>query len=312
MSPTSTVISNKVSKRCLATLLGLAVGLSIALMAEVNELRYGQSLIYPVFDGETFPTTGAAANGRATVAVPEYLAGVVPKTVNGFTCQDVDWPKGQYKLVVWSRWAEDESASGESTSQIELVALGAGGKATRVWQSEKVEGLYEPRIKIVKDWRYRGHQVFLILRQKGAAWAVADPVWVEGEMVHSLPSVSCEYVEIGALGDRGKHQLICHERAVPQTLDIPEIYRWDGSSFAGCDGAYPQVYSKLADENQSLLTESNQGVCNLYGQSVLLDRAGRTREALALLKKSKRKIEASDDPELIACFHQLLSRLEKN
>lgn len=243
------------------------------------------------------------------VPKPKYLEALLPEVIHGLAVQDLD-KTGEHKLVAWAQWAKKPLFEG-FRSRIELIEAKPGTAARSIWQS-KEEQLYEPRIKVVPDWTCQGHQLYVVLRQAGAAAELADLLWFDDGAIHQLPTMEGDFFEIGKLGTDDEHQLICHARPGPQGLDIPEIYLWNGEKFVAHSREFPSFYYKLAKKNSDILNDKDVAVCNLYGQSVLLERSGRTKEALALLKRIRKDIANSDDPALISSYNQLLSRLEKS
>jgi hypothetical protein len=177
-------------------------------------------------------TSSEDAPNIPIVQTPKFLDGVIPKDVNGFAMQDVDGQPGKYKLVVWcqSKYTAQHQVEGWR-SKIELFAVEADTHATEIWQSDDEE-LYEPKISVVPQWQCHGHQVYLVLRQAGAAAELVDPVWVENGVVHKLPQVLADYFEIKKpeRSDFAKTQLIGYSRC-PQSFEMPKFYQWNGEGF---------------------------------------------------------------------------------
>jgi hypothetical protein len=262
------------------------------------------------------PVSSAACLERAGsfVGKPRFLDGIIPDVVDTFVVLNVDGANGGLKLVAWcqpidpTRHLADDRF--DSQSGVELISVKAGQKATSICHAFG-DGLYNPRILAIRDCKYQGHQVFLLLRNDGAAVEVAEPFWIDNHCLRALPPIGAERFEIrelnGPKSTRQQH-LIGYSRIVGSS-EMPCIYDWSDEQFVVNNDSHPDYYDAFANENKRLFTDKDAGPCDLYGEAVFLKRAGRETEALKVLYRIRKDVERSDIPELIYGSADLLDRL---
>lgn len=254
-----------------------------------------------------------AADSRTRT--PKFLNGIIPDVVESFVVLDVEGTNGELKLVAWCQPIDTSTgnfgdARFEHRSRVELVSVKPGQKATSICHAFG-DGLYNPRILRIRNCNYHGHQVFVLLRNEGAACELAKPFWIEHDCLDALPSLGAEQFEIKELAgpESGLQQhLISHSRIVGSS-DMPCIYDWSGDQFVVNNDSHPDYYNALANENKCLYTDKDAGPCDLYGEAVFLKRAGRGKEALEALDKIHKDVEHSSIPELIYGSADLLDKL---
>jgi hypothetical protein len=198
-------------------------------------------------------------------------------------------------------------------SRIRLILAKPGRDVVTIWQSAN-EDLYQPGITVLPEFNYQGHQVYLIFRHAGAAAVVLDPIWIDKDSVHRLPSILEDYFEIQRLKAPHKPQVRClvgYSRPVGN-FEMPTIYHWSGDDFVADDQSFPQFYHKLAEQNKDLLEGTNRGAYALYSEAVLLSRAGRKPEALKALSRVRFTKDDQKDLELVAAYHRLFAQLTKS
>jgi hypothetical protein len=183
---------------------------------------------------------GEDSHGLDVVPRPAFLKGVLPKVVRSLAIKNVDESLGRYKLV---SWAEDFA-----DNHIGLVEVKAG-KSKMVWQLEQ-DGLYCPQIEVMTGCKRNGHQVYLVLRQEGAAWQWVQPVCVEGSVVHMLPTFDEEIFEIRAFPDHTHRLIGYHREYLPWQYEKPTIYEWTGSSFEFDKHPHRQLYEWLCQQRK--------------------------------------------------------------
>ncbi len=247
---------------------------------------------------------------QSKIKTPEFLHNLMPAEVDGFAIADVD-RSGARKLVAWSVFTEDGPIT-----WLHLVSVEGGRSASNIWKI-KTDGLYDPKIDTNPSWTYNGRPLYVIWRNAGAAYQTAEPIWLDADgSLHELPSLEGDFIELsnaGCLSNNpcagNKPVLICHSRPEPQSLDIPEIYTWDGKQFAQVSSSYPHYYDKLCNE---ALKEQELPACNKYGLAQLLVHAGRKHEAIALLKRIGDEVATCEDPQLKEAYDKLLADSQRN
>ena len=226
MTPIIPTNTNNAGKIGLALAATVALTLPVAIWSVLRHTPAQPAVIAP-----------AAADAGLTesltcCSIPTYLKELLPPYVHGLAVEDVGPAEGGYKMVVWSRWPENTPGAGPSTSQILLVSTKGGQKAHLVWKSDEEEGYYAQKIRVIPDWKHKGHQVFVVMRQSGAAAVTCRPVWVNKKSLQMLPDVAAERVEISELNKSHKHKLVCYARIGPNLDDKPEVFLWNGNQFA--------------------------------------------------------------------------------
>jgi hypothetical protein len=239
MPPLTFPSLNKTNKLALAAATAATVGLCLCMVLRPNVLSKAPATVKPPVQVQMqVQKAPSAEDGPGvgdtipTCERPAELAGVLPELLHGLAVADAGGPKGTYELVVWSHWPQSVAGAGPSRSQIMLVARDSKGKMRTVWKSEEEEGGYGPQIITEPDWKYNGHQVFLINRNMGAAMVVCQPVWVGNKTVHMLPDLGADFFRVTENGETHKHQLLGYDRSGDLCIERPRTYNWTGRDFA--------------------------------------------------------------------------------
>jgi len=75
-------------------------------------------------------------------------------------------------------------------------------KQSRIlWQREP-DGLYGLQLQYMNSCKFRGHDVYLVFGQEGAAWQTVQPIYIENGAGHSLPTSEEEVFEICEFPDK--------------------------------------------------------------------------------------------------------------
>ncbi|HEY9772354.1 MAG TPA: hypothetical protein V6C81_00940 [Planktothrix sp.] len=217
----------------------------------------------------------------------DWLDGIVPLGEVELAIQDLD-KDGDRKLIAWSQM---DPVSGRS-SRIVVVQTKDPTKPRVIWETLSSE-LYNPRIISFADWKHKGDQVFLVLRNDGATWELADPIWIDHDKVQTGVKLSWEYSQVLHLGGPQAHQLVTYSR-FPSDIEMPTIYEWKDNDLAVNDKEYPNFFRKFAEDNRTcVMVDGKLDVPNCLTEASFLARSGQKKEARALLKKIRKQVFSS-------------------
>ena len=229
------------------------------------------------------------------LAVLVLSATCMGKTAEGQEIVSGRFPESEDIAIVC--WSIPEPRAG-FLSQISVVQTDAHGVARLLWQSA-LENSYSPKIRFIEEIMVQGLPLALVERQTGAASSQLDVIGKRDGRVARLLRLDGFEFDVEPL-DGGKLPfLIAHTDA--SILDVPEIYRWNGSGMVEDSAAHPDYYRRLLDEDRAALPENASGVVlvNLARIAVLSgDRAAAKTILTGALSKERSKGNAANQETL--------------
>lgn len=182
----------------------------------------------------------------ARVTTPEFLLKVLPSSVASLAVQDVFESDGHYKLVSWANDFTDNNLA-----LVEVTKGETNSNSTRIiWHIEE-EGQYCPEFGFVPDSEHRGHYIYLLFRQKGAAYQTVLPLSIANDRVNLLPGLEEEIFKIYTFPNHSTRLVGYHREFQPITGEKPTVYRWTGKEFVADYENTRQMYDYLAQQNHN-------------------------------------------------------------
>lgn len=169
-------------------------------------------------------------------------------------------------------------------SQIVVFEADRRGISKLLWQSP-LDNSYSPRIRFIPEVRAQGLPVAFVERQTGASSSELDVIGRSGGQIASLIEIEGFKFDITPLDGSKLPFIVAHRDA--SILDVPDIYRWNGSRFVEDSASHPGYYRQLlADDKTTIPARPSSAVLiNLSRIAVLSgDRASAKKildEALA-------------------------------
>jgi hypothetical protein len=175
-------------------------------------------------------------------------------------------------------WSIPEEGVGY-LSQIVVFETGRQGTTRLLWQSP-LDNSYAPQIRFVPEIAVEGLPLALVERQTGAASSQLDVIGkAAGRVVRLLQTDGFRF-DVERLDGGELPFIIAHRDA--SILDVPNIYRWNGSRFAEDSASHPDYYRRLLAEDREKLPANPSGVVMVNLSRVALLSGDRT-EAKAIL-----------------------------
>jgi hypothetical protein len=176
-------------------------------------------------------------------------------------------------------------------SQIVVFQTDSGGEARLLWQSP-LDYAYSPRIQFVPEITVEGVPLALVERQTGAGASQLDVVGKAAGRVVRMLRIDGFKFDVELLDGSKLPFIIAHNDA--STLDVPDIYRWNGSGFVQDSASHPDYYRGLLAEDRAKLPTNPSGVVlvNLSRIAVL---SGNRTEAKAILDEAFSKERGKGD-----------------
>lgn len=175
-------------------------------------------------------------------------------------------------------WSVPQEPAGY-VSQIVVVGADSHGTATSLWQSP-LDNSYAPQIRFIPEIAVQGLPLALVERQTGAASSQLDVIGKTAGRVGRLHQIDGFKFDIERLDGGESPFIIAHRDA--SILDVPAIYRWNGSSFAEDSASHPDYYRRLLAEDREKLPKDSNGVL-LVNLSRIALLSGDRIEAKAIL-----------------------------
>jgi hypothetical protein len=194
-------------------------------------------------------------------------------------------------------WSIPDQASGY-LSQIVVFETDRVGISKLLWQSP-LDNSYSPQIRFVPEIRVQDLPLVLVERQTGAASSELDAIGKAVSGFALLLHVDGFKFDVVALDGSKLPLIIAHRDA--SILDVPDIYRWNGSRFVEDSASHPAYYQKfLADERKNLPFSPSAAVLVNLAQIALLsgDRVGAKKILDDALAKERSKGPAADQEML--------------
>jgi hypothetical protein len=176
-------------------------------------------------------------------------------------------------------------------SQITVLQTDKRGEASVLWQSS-LEPAYSPQIKFMPEITMEGLPLALVERQTGAGSWQLDVIGKAAGHIKPLLQLDGFQFDVEKLNGAELPVIIAHEDA--SILDVPEIYRWNGSGFVETSAAHPEYYRRVLAEDKAKLPPDMSGVVavNLSRIAVL---SGNPTEAKAILDAALLREQAKED-----------------
>jgi hypothetical protein len=132
-------------------------------------------------------------------------------------------------------WSVPQEGAGY-LSQVIVFQADVRGSAKLLWQSQ-LENAYSPQIRFIPEIIAQGTPLALVERQTGAASSQLDVVGKEAGRFVRLSQIDGFQFDIQNLGGAKLPVIVAHRDA--SILDVPAIYRWNGSRFVDDSKSHP-------------------------------------------------------------------------
>ena len=152
-------------------------------------------------------------------------------------------------------WTIPEEGTGY-VSQIAVVQAGRNGIAGLLWQSS-LDNSYSPRIRFLSEIASQGVPLALVERQTGAASSQLDVIGKVAGRFARLLQIDGFKFDVERLDAGEPPVLIAHTDA--SILDVPDIYRWNGSRFVEDSATHSDYYRQLLAEDRNKLPVDASG-----------------------------------------------------
>jgi hypothetical protein len=173
-------------------------------------------------------------------------------------------------------WSIPQEGTG-SLSQIVVFEGDRKGTTRLLWQSH-LDNSYSPQIRFIPEIAVQGLPLALVERQTGAASSELDVIGQSAGRVVRLLRIDGFRFDIERLDGSKVPFIIAHRDA--SILDVPEIYRWNGSRFVEDGVSHPDYYRQLLAEDREKLPYNSSGVVLVNLSRIALlsgDRSGAKR-----------------------------------
>jgi hypothetical protein len=138
----------------------------------------------------------------------------------------------------------------------------------------------------MRSCKFRGHDVYLVFGQRGAAWQHVQPIYVENEAGHSLPALEEEVFEIREFPDKTQRLVGFHREYFPGQFENPTVYEWTGKSFEVSNHSNRQLYDWMHQKPTKFEDEFDPDVAELVDAANWAE-AGNKKLALETLSRIK-------------------------
>lgn len=176
-------------------------------------------------------------------------------------------------------------------SQILVFRNDGQGKARVLWESP-LDYAYSPQIQFVRDITVEGVPLALVERQTGAASSHLDVIGKSAGRIARLLSIDGFKFDVQRLDGSKLPFIVAHVDA--STLDVPTIYRWNGSRFVDDSASHPNFYKQLLADDKARLPEGSSGVVRVNLSRIAL-LSGDYREAKAILDQALSNEQSKGD-----------------
>jgi hypothetical protein len=206
-------------------------------------------------------------------------------------------------------WSIPEEGVG-TLSQIVVFETDRQGTTRVLWQSP-LDNSYAPQIRFIPEIVAQGLPLSLVQRQTGASESQLDVIGKTAGRIGRLLQIDGFKFDVERLDDVKLPFIIAHMDA--SILDVPEIYRWNGTSFAKDSSSHPNYYRQLlADDKQKLPEDSSGAVLVNLSRIALLagDRASAKELLDRALSRERSKGDAANQ-ETLRLIAEALRSLER-
>ncbi len=207
------------------------------------------------------------------------------------------------RIVCWSI-----SENTGPVSEIVVLETDAEGRAWPLWRSA-MDSSYSPKIWFLPGTTLHGLAVALVERQTGAASSELDVVGKFNGHIARLQRFDGSEFEVRPLEGADFSSLIVHTDV--SVLDVPEIYRWNGTRLVIDSAAHPDFYGRLLTEDRKSLPSDSAAIVlvNLARIAVLANDQEAARQILERARSAERSKGASANAETLRLISQALSAI---
>ncbi len=178
-----------------------------------------------------------------------------------------------------------------------------------MWQSQ-LENAYSPQIRFIPEIMAQGIPLALIERQTGAASSQLDVVGKAGGRFVRLQQLDGFQFDVENLDGADLPVIVAHRDA--SILDVPVIYRWNGSHFVDDSKSHPRFYRLLLVQDKAKLPADTSAVVlvNLSRIAVLSGDPSGARTILADALSREREKGSAANPETLKLISDKLHALK--
>jgi hypothetical protein len=182
----------------------------------------------------------------------------------------------EFGILCWSSPVEGAGF----VSQIVVFHTNQNGITKLLWESP-LDNSYSPEIRFMPEITVEGLALALVERKTGAASGELDVVGKSRGRVRRLTEIDGYEFEVTRLGGSKLPLIVAHRDA--SILDVPEIYRWNGSGFVEDSAAHPDYYRELlAEDEKKITTDTSAAVLVNLARIAML--SGDRAEAKSILE----------------------------
>ncbi len=195
-------------------------------------------------------------------------------------------------------------------SQIIVFRVERTGPATVLWQSS-LDPAYSPQIRFVEEITISGVPIALVERQNGAATSQLDIIGTVSGRFQRLAQLDGFKFDVEPLDGAKLPFVIAHTDG--NILDIPVVYRWNGSRFVDDSASHPAYYRQLLYQDKTRLPPDSSGIVlvNLSRIAVLAGNRAEARTILDGALSRERDKGSKADKETLRCIAEALQGLER-
>jgi hypothetical protein len=175
-------------------------------------------------------------------------------------------------------WVVPEEGEGY-LSEIVVFQVDDDGRARVLWQSD-LDPAYSPQIRFAEEILVSGVPIALVERQNGAATSQLDIIGKVSGRFQRLNQIDGFKFEVEHLDGSKLPLIIAH--TVGNILDIPVIYRWNGSRFVEDSASHPAYYQQLLSEDKAKLPPDSSEIVSVNLSRIAL-LSGNRPEARTIL-----------------------------
>jgi hypothetical protein len=214
---------------------------------------------------------------------------------------------GDVRVLCWVTPVDGEGF----VSQIIVFRVERTGPATILWQSS-LDPAYSPQIRFVEEITAGGLPIALVERQNGAATSQLDIIGQISGHFQQIGQLDGFKFDVEHLGESKLPFIIAHRDG--NTLDIPVIYRWNGSRLVDDSASHPAYYGRLLSEDKANLPQNSSGIV-LINLSKIAALSGDRTEARKILNSAlstERAKGNAANKETVGLIEEALQGLERD
>ena len=189
-------------------------------------------------------------------------------------------------------WVVPEEGEGY-LSQIVVFQVNNAGRARVLWQSD-LDPAYSPQIRFAEEFSVNDVPIALVERQNGAATSQLDIIGKVSGRFQRLNRIDGFKFEVEHFDGSKQPLIIAHTDG--NILDIPRIYKWNGSRFVEDSESHPAYYRQLLSEDKAKLPPDSSGIVSVNLSRIAL-LSGNSPEAKTILDKALSRERQKGDGE---------------